>query len=237
MDKLRFLIFLLLFGAVACGGEDKVVAPSDDPADYDVDTSVEYDIEVSEPQWVVPSDGLPASFDIQDSNANVDIVFFEDRLFMAWRTAPYHFANDFVQMLVASSTDGGKTWEYETLIDLDTDVRKPRFLELGGKLQLLFFQAGIDLIQFEPKKIWRTKRNKLGKWTDIEVLIDEPEVPWDIKVRNGRGWMSSYLGNHYDITQESTVEVYFKVTDDGDTWSKVAFLKLRSNSTPMVLFG
>ena len=51
-------------------------SPSDDPADWVVDTSVEYEVTVGEPQWVVPSPGLPDDVKVRASNNNVDIEFF-----------------------------------------------------------------------------------------------------------------------------------------------------------------
>ena len=81
-----------------------------------MDTSVEYEVTVGEPQWVVPSPGLPNEVKVRASNNNVDIEFFEGRLFMGWRTGKTHFADDDVEMVVVSSGDMGKTWRHETTI-------------------------------------------------------------------------------------------------------------------------
>ncbi len=206
----------------ACLGDDGPpdLAPSDDPADWEVDPSVSYRIEVSEPRWVVPSAGLPAETEPMLSNNNVDIIYFQDRLFMAWRTGPTHFASEDVLMYIVSSTDGGVTWDYESTVDLDSDVREPRFLAYRGKLQLLFFQAGTDLVAFEPITMWRMHRRGFGDWTDPEILVDGPEVPWRVKVRNGIAWMTSYAGEHY-AGGNTRVEVYFKQSTDGLLWELV----------------
>ena len=45
-------------------------------------------------------------------------------------------------------------------------------------------------------------------------------MPWDLKFRNGKAWLSSYAGNHYS-TEESAIEVYFRSSDDGDHWELV----------------
>ncbi|UCD85448.1 MAG: exo-alpha-sialidase, partial [Deltaproteobacteria bacterium] len=223
ISTLWVLLLPAVFGLNSCSERSAVpdLAPSDDPADYDVDTSIEYQVQVSEPRWVVPSEALPAEAPTMASNANVDIIFHTDRLFMAWRTAPEHFASDQVYMLVVSSLDGGKTWEFEHLIDLDTDLREPRFLSYGGKLQLIFFQAGTIALSFEPITMWRTVRRAPGDWSEIEVLVDGPEVPWDVKVRGGIAYMTSYRGEHYSGDEDATVRVFFKYSTDGDTWKLV----------------
>lgn len=196
-------------------------APSDDPDDYTVDTSVEYELKVSDLRWVVPSDGLPEGLGDHPSNANVDIIFFGDRLYMAWRAAPYHFASEKTVMYVVSSEDNGLTWEHENTIDLDTDVREPRLFTINNRLKMMFFQAGVDLFAFEPVRIWETEYISKGNWTDLKILVDEPEVPWDLKTRGNRAYLTSYKGNHYQTGEDSAVEVYFKYSDDGDTWHNV----------------
>lgn len=217
MRLVRLLMLPLWICVAACSaGQD---APSNDPADYVVDTSVSYALEVSEPRWVVPSDAIPAAIDVQNSNNNVDICYFEGRLFMSWRSGPTHFASEDPQMHVMSSQDDGKTWEFEHTIDIDTDLREPRLIPYQGKLQLLFFQAGVIMTAFQPQRILRTWRNGFQDWSDLETVNPEPEVPWDIKVRNDRLFMTSYAGGHYE--EDSEVEVYFKESTDGLSWEKV----------------
>ena len=182
MDRIYRILFLLVMVSflVACSSGDAVLgSPSDDPADWVVDTSVEYDVTVGEPQWVVPSPGLPDDVKVRASNNNVDIEFFEGRLYMGWRTGKTHFADDDVEMVVVSSGDMGKTWRHETTIAMGNDVREPRFLQWDGKLQMMYFEAGVDFLLFEPQKIWQTIRSKDGVWGEPEVIIDAVEVPWD----------------------------------------------------------
>ena len=114
--------------ASACGPD----TPSDDPADWDVDTSVEYVVTPSEPRFVVPSNPLPAEVGLDHANNNVEIIFHQGRLFMAWRQAETHFASPDVKMQVVSSEDEGVTWAYETTIAIGTDVREPRFVSIEG---------------------------------------------------------------------------------------------------------
>ena len=59
-----------------------------------------------------------------------------------------------------------------------------------------------------------------GSWAEPEISVDQPEVPWDLKVRNGKAYMTSYMGNHYE-SGESAIEVYFKESEDGVNFTKV----------------
>src|SRR5262245_27589282 len=99
------LLFAFLF--FACG-DDNDGGP----------IAVQYDVIASEPRFVVPSDALPPEADPSVSNNNVDILFSGGRLFMAWRTAPTHFASTETRMVIVSSIDGGATWEFEHQIAL-----------------------------------------------------------------------------------------------------------------------
>lgn len=207
-------------GSYESDGANTGSIPSDDPAQYDVDTSLDYVVRASEPRWIVPSEAVPTKITPFVSNANVDIHFHENRLYMGWRSAPRHFAGTGTLLFIMSSDDLGVTWQYEHEIHLGADMREPRFLSFNGKLQFMFFEAGKIPTTFDPQKIWRTYRNDDGSWTDHKVLIDAPEVPWDLKFRNGKAWLSSYAGNHY-LGGESTIEVYFRSSEDGDNWTLV----------------
>ena len=221
---LRFIALLWLLGA--CNNPTPMGAPeprpvSQDPADYPAAGAVDWQVSATEPRFVVPSTGLPDELDLMPSNNNVDIAFHDDRLFLAWRNAPTHFASEETRMVVVSSTDEGATWESETEVALGTDVREPRLVSFQGELQLIYFEAGSELFTFEPRRIWRTFRQGPGVWSEPEVMVDGPEVPWDIKVRDGRVWMTSYEGEHYGEPGSGAIDVYFKVSDDGRAWKSV----------------
>ena len=174
----------------------------------------------SAPRWVVPSQGLPEGVEVQASNNNVDVVLHEGALYLAWRTGPTHFADEAVQMPVVRSDDGGLTWTLETVVDLDADLREPRLVSFQGTLQLIFFEAGVFAFTFDPQHVWRTLRLEDGTWTEPEILFEAPEVPWDIKVRRGAIWMTSYIGEHYGGAGAS-MDVLFRRSEDGETWAFV----------------
>lgn len=195
-----------------------VVDPSDDPADWAVDDAVAWAPVAGEPRWVVPGPAVVAPLASGPSNNNVEIEWFEGRLFMAWRTSRDHWASPDSAMNVVSSGDGGATWTKELEVALGSDVREPRFMRVGGALTLVFFQGGVEPTRFEPKAMWRTTRRGPADWTALEQWGTGETVPWDVKVRQGKVWMTSYKGNHYDFT-EGLVDLFFEVSSDGRTFA------------------
>jgi hypothetical protein len=193
--------------------------PSDDPDDWVVDTTVNYDPVISAPTFIVPSPSLPPGVKPMASNNNCAICFHEGRLFFAFRTAEIHFASMNTHMYVLSSVDRGTTWELENDIAFGSDAREPSFISIGGRLFFRCFQAGTNPAAFEPRHMWRFERTGLAQWTQP---VDEgiAEVPWDLKVRHGKAWMTSYKGNHYSAGV-GDIEVYFKMSNDGFTWQPV----------------
>lgn len=182
---------------------------------------VEYDIVTSPPRFVVPGPNLPAEIRVFASNNNVEILFHDGRLFLAWRSAPTHFAGTETRLYVVSSADEGATWEFEHEVFLGTDMREPRLLSFRGELQLFFFQAGTNPTAFEPMRILRTRRVGPRQWSALETVTEADEVPWDHKVRNGVVYLTSYEGGHYDPRDMGSIEVYFKESRDGTNFTSV----------------
>ena len=120
-------------------------------------------------------------------------------------------------MWVVSSADMGDTWEYEADFTVNADLREPRFLSMNGRLQLSFFEAGDNPAAFEPKQLWRSWRTA-SNWSEPETFGEPEMVMWDIKVRFGKAYMTTYTGEHY---ANGTVYVQFWESDNGEDWSKV----------------
>lgn len=216
---------MLAWLVVACTPEDPepgcrtfASTPSDDPADWEVSPATGWTPVLGEARTVVPSDALPVT--PQPANNNVSILQAEDTLFLAWRTAPTHFADAAAEMQVVSSEDAGLTWFFEHTVALGSDVREPALMLLDGRLSLFFFQGGTNPFAFEPRAIWRSTRCGPGQWTD-EVIEegDDERVVWDVKVRDGRPLRTSYTGDHYG---EGELEIHLETSDDGGaTWRPV----------------
>jgi hypothetical protein len=218
---MRPLLFGLLLGACSPTAAAPVVSPSDDPADWEVDSTLEYTPHFTEPQWVIPAHNLPPEARAQPSNNNVDIALFEGRLYLGWRTGPTHFASPDVKLHLVSSDDLGHSWKYETSIALGSDCREPSFVALGGTLRFQFFQAGTEMFSFEPKAQWRMSRGADGGWSSLEQWGEPAEVSWNYKVRGGVAWRTSYRGTHYEFGKVPNIEARFTRSDDGRSWAPV----------------
>lgn len=177
-------------------------------------------VRVSPPRWVVPAGNLPPEVTTQAGNNNVSIALHEGRLFLAWRTAPNHFASADARIYVVSSSNRGATWEFEREVFLGADVREPFLLSFDGRLILTCFEAGANMFAFEPMHMWRTVRNGARDWTELEQWGEEHEVPWAFQVEGEKAYLTTYLGHHYGL-EPGVVETRFYVSDDGLEWSPV----------------
>jgi hypothetical protein len=113
---------------------------ADERLDLDVDPDRRYEIVVSDPVPVVPSPALPAGLEVSRSNNNLAIARHDGRLFLAFRTAPIHFASPNARLVVLSSPDRGRSWSLETTFATGRDLREPFLLEVGGQLRLYFVE-------------------------------------------------------------------------------------------------
>ncbi len=188
--------------------------PSDDPAAWTVDTGVAWVPSVSEPTWIVPGEGLPVQ--PQAANNNVAIALAGGRTFVAWRSAPTHFASAETELHVMSSATGGAPWDHEATFAVGADVREPAFLVRDGVLSLSFFEAGSNPFAFEPHAVWRAERCGLGQWT-AETISEGEKVPWDVKVRAGLALRTAYSGDHYG---DGKLSMHLETSvDQGRSWA------------------
>lgn len=194
----------------------------DDPAQFDAafDESVNYTPELSEPFWLIPSTDLPESVKPQKSNNNVSICVFNHKLYVAFRTGPTHFASKKTGMYIISSADGSN-WKKEMEFFVGRDFREPFLIPIDGKLHFYCFAAGTKMTSFEPEFISHYTTAGDGNWIGPENVLEKGEVHWSMKNRNGKTYMTSYEGSHYELKGESKVSLFFKKTVDGKTFEPV----------------
>lgn len=172
---------------------------------------------------VVPGDGLPAGISPQDANNNLDIVMHEDRLFLAFRTAPSHFASDQTVLYVVSTTDE-RSWRYEGEFFMETDLREPRLLSWDGRLFLYFAELGDTISDFEPKGAWTSEWTGEASWTaPVPLMAETPGfIPWRTRTIDGMPYMVGYTGgeNIYDLNGEP-LSIFLLTTSDGLSWEAV----------------
>jgi hypothetical protein len=185
--------------------------------DLQVDPTVGYRVVVSDPIPVVPSAALPRELELQRSNNNLAIALHQGRLFLAFRSAPIHFASPNARIVVLSSPDLGSSWTLESVFSTGQDLREPFLLEVGGQLRLYFAELDGRFYVFEPRALWRTSRCGPGCWSTPEKWGGPEEIAWDFKVRDGRAWMTSYRHKRYDASTRP-VELHFQTSTDGLDW-------------------
>lgn len=168
---------------------------------------------------LVPGTAMPPEVTLQDAINNLDVVVHEGRTFLAFRTAPTHFASPDVVMYVVSSDDE-QTWRYEGEIALGTDVREPQLVSWDGELWLWYAVLGLDPADFEPQGTFRTRRLGPGSWTEPVAFELEGFIPWRIQEVDGRLHLTGYDGgeNIYDADGEP-IRVHWLASDDGETWT------------------
>ena len=175
------------------------------------------------------------------SNNNVAGVMHGDRLYLAWRTAPLHFAGHQTRLHLVSSPDEGGSWDWEATIYLGTDLREPMFLSINDTLYFSFFQAGTNPVDFEPLGLYRMENLAVGVWTGPEKYGHEGEVVWEIvkvtqtrfKFRsflfilsfqeNGTAYSQSYSGQYGlpgDGTDLGQLDMFLNVSTDGVSWEQ-----------------
>jgi len=215
-------------------GDDDDASPADDDDDNDTtddDDTTPAPPTLSEPVIVVPSDGLPAGVELQNANNNLDVVAHDDRIFLAFRTAPSHFAGRRATLYVVSTADQ-ETWEFEATFHLEKDLREPRLLSWNGRLFLYFAVLGSNPLNFEPGVMMFSERTAPGEWTEPEEFYEEGFIAWRTKTINGTPYMLAYVGGEgiYDVDPEP-MRVHWLTTSDGANWEPVV------PAQPVVLEG
>lgn len=176
---------------------------------------------ISEAIQVVPSDALPSRARTQEANNNLDVVSHKCRVFLAFRTAPNHFASADAKLYVVSSPDQ-ETWRFEGVFALDTDLREPRFLSYKGKLFLYFGVLGTDPLDFHPQVMMVSEYLGPERWTEPEWFYGDGFMPWRTKVVDGVAYLLAYVGgeNIYDVNGDP-IRVHWLTTRDGYEWTPV----------------
>lgn len=177
-------------------------------------------IELLETRRIVPSEGLPAEVAPMAANNNLDVVRHADgRVYLAFRTAPDHFAGSQTQIVVVSSEDE-REWQLEARFAQDTDLREPRLLSLGDRLLLYVSKLGSNRYDFEPQGVWLSERAPGGGWSTLERLDLPGYIVWRTRAEQGQAWMTAYRGgeNIYRFNGEP-LEVALFASTDGRHWA------------------
>lgn len=174
-------------------------------------------IDVGTPQAVVPAADLPSTCVPDRSNNNLDACLLGSELFLAFRTAPTHFASRRARIELLSRDEGGP-WRHETSVVLGRDVREPRLVVFGERLLLYFFTAGVRPTRFEPDRIHMSERLGTGRWSAPRPVSPPDHVVWRVRPVGGRLVMSCYRDASGAYTTDRPPRARFLVSDDGVRW-------------------
>jgi hypothetical protein len=177
---------------------------------------------VSNTEWtqIVPSTTMPTEIERRHANNNLDLMEFEGRYYVGIRNAPSHFASKKARMYLVSTTDF-TTWKLEQSINLQTDVREPRFYQRNDTLFFTYFKLGTNRFKFEPQGIYQMHYTK-GSWSAAKELdIPYGYVPWRVKVHEGLLYMSSYEGLYeYQLDIPCPTRIF--VSHDAYNWKPIS---------------
>ncbi|MEK6900152.1 MAG: hypothetical protein AABX05_03430, partial [Nanoarchaeota archaeon] len=135
---------------------------------------------------------LPSDIPVMDGCNNLDLINHADRYYLAFRTAPTHFASSRTLMHILSSDDA-LHWQHEETVKMYSDLREPRFLSFNERLFFYFFKAGTNWTKFEPQHIYNMER-KNGLWRPPQECLESGYVPWRFLHHDGKAFLSVYYG-------------------------------------------
>lgn len=177
-----------------------------------------HEVAVVETRRVVPGPGLPAEVHCGASNNNLDALRHDGWVYLAFRTAPHHFASPHVAIYVVRSRDEIR-WELEARFHLGADLREPRLLALGGELFLYVSRLGKDAFDFEPQGISVASRGADGKWSELSAVGPPGYMGWRTRWLGETPVFFVYSGGAsiYDLGRPH-LEVELWTTADGRSW-------------------
>jgi hypothetical protein len=179
-----------------------------------------YGVRVLATRRVVPGPGLPPEAAIDRANNNLDVVRHRDgRVYLAWRTAPSHFAGQKTSINVISSPDE-EHWQFETRFTPGFDLREPRWLSHGGRLILYVARLGTDPFSFEPQGLSMSERPDGQAWGPLEPVGPPGFIAWRVRVVEGRPLMIGYSGGASIYNFDGApLRVRLMTSSDGRSWT------------------
>jgi len=176
-------------------------------------------VRVVDTRRIVPSRGLPREVILGASNNNLDATRHSDGfVYLAFRTAPHHFANPDVAIYVVRSRDE-VNWQFEARVHVGADLREPRLLSLDDRLFLYVSRLGKDPFAFTPRGMSVAERTADGRWSDLEPMGPPRIMGWRARRLNDVPVLLVYSGGEtiYDLG-EPRLRVEMWKSEDGRSW-------------------
>ncbi|MCS7073528.1 MAG: hypothetical protein NZ108_03585 [Bacteroidia bacterium] len=173
-------------------------------------------ISVREWRNLTTSGRLPKQIQVKRSNNNLDLVHYNNKFYLAFRTAPSHFASRKTKLYILSSLDR-EHWQYETEIFLGCDLREPRWVILRDTLYLYHFVGGKKIFKFEPKEVRMTYTTGNQDWAKEVSVGLYGFVPWRIRNFQDTLYLSAYDGrNLYGGKHKGNLRLFYSI--DARNW-------------------
>ncbi len=189
------------------------------PAAFDSEeaANISYDM------WrqLIPSEHIPDALEVMSANNNLDVAHYQDHFYLAFRTAPTHFASDKTRLMLLRSKDRD-TWEHAGEFAVGRDIREPRFLVFKDTLFLYFCHAGTHPLKFEPQHIFVTALSNDGTWAAPRLVHTPGFVVWRTRVHDDKAYMSVYDGMGLYTTHDRPGDLRLLVSEDGYNWQPIS---------------
>lgn len=170
---------------------------------------------------LIPGPQVPEGLEVMSSNNNLDIVQYREFYYIAFRTAPTHFASEKTQLVILRSADR-QSWERAGAFQVGRDIREPRFLVFNDTLFLYFFHAGTHPLKFEPQHIYATSLTEDGSWKEPERVFKPGYVVWRVRSFGDTAYMSVYHGAGIYTTGDRPGDLRLLTSRDGYTWQPIS---------------
>lgn len=160
---------------------------------------------------------LPPNIKVRPHISCADLCTFQNRYYLAVRTASVHYPYPDSLIHILSSVDG-RNWEAEHCIDTPGDLREPRFVVFKGVLHLYFFAGSLVPLVFLPRGIFVTRKTPDG-WEPAAKVYRAGFVHWRIRPHRGKLLMSVY--SVHRVTRSTPSNVFLLESPDGFEWNAV----------------
>ena len=174
------------------------------------------------------ANGLPTTH-LKKHNAFPECIKFENKTYLAFRSAPYHQPNDQAVIVVFFKSQQTK-WKLEKTFSVaKTDVRDPKFVIYKHSLHLYFGLVKNYKYKKQPIRTFHTKLLKNRKWSKLEPVYERGFLPSRVHILNNQLYMCAYQWN----TRSPFISKAVILTSlDGKNWKeKTDFGKLAHEGT------
>jgi len=220
LKRIGLALFILLV-ILVCGISGLVITLVSIANPVNFDNKAAQNIHYHPWRKLIPGPGLPEDLAVMAANNNLDVVHYRDYFYIAFRTAPTHFASEKTRLVILRSADR-LSWEKAGEFQLGCDLREPRFLVFQDTLFLYYYQGGTHPLKFEPQQIYVTTYIEEEGWTEPAPVYKPGYVVWRLRNFGDTAYMSVYYGAGLYTTGDRPGDLRLLVSRNGCTWQPIS---------------